>query len=255
MFLKSFKNGSIAQLDRVVVELKYMKSIEDFEQTEDGKYICPECNKTFKKGGICGHFWRCHTEEGQNLKTGQFFHKERNGKIVAWNKGLTKETDERVKKQGETFHNRYVNGVINRSSSKHSEETKKKISEARKKFLLEHPDKVPYKLNHSSKQSYPEKFFENFLNENSIKFSKEYYACGYWLDFCFNEKYYIEVDGEQHYVDQRIVKHDIERTKKLSENGFILIQRIRWSSFQKLSRDEKDKYLKDLSLRIKELGR
>ena len=229
-------------------------SLSDYKFNEEtNKYICPHCGKEYSKNGIGTHIWRNHTEEGQkfNPNTGTY---DRTGR-VAWNKGLTKETDERVKKQGRTFHNRYVNGEINRSSSKHSEETKRKISEIRKKFLLEHPDKVPYKLNHSSKQSYPEKFFENFLNENNIKFSKEYYACGYWLDFCFNEKYYIEVDGEQHYVDQRIVKHDIERTKKLSENGFILLQRIRWSDFQKLSNDEKTKYLKELSLRIKELGR
>ena len=76
-----------------------MASIKNFKQTEDGKYICPECRKTFKKFGICYHFWRCHTEEGQKLKTGQFFHKKENGKIIAWNKGLTKETDERIKKK------------------------------------------------------------------------------------------------------------------------------------------------------------
>ena len=46
----------------------------------------------------------------------------------------------------------------NKYPQRHSEETKKKISEIRKKYLSENPDKVPYKLNHSSTESYPEKY-------------------------------------------------------------------------------------------------
>jgi hypothetical protein len=42
----------------------------------------------------------------------------------------------------------------------HTDETKKKISEIRIKYLRENPDKVPYKLNHYSKgESYPEQYF------------------------------------------------------------------------------------------------
>lgn len=138
-------------------------SLSDYKFNEEtNKYICPECGKEFSKKGIGSHYWRNHTEKGREFVS-NCNREYIKGTRVAWNKGLTKETDERVKKQGRTFHNRYVNGEINRSSSKHSEETKRKISEIRKKFLLEHPDKVPYKLNHSSKQSYPEKFFENFF--------------------------------------------------------------------------------------------
>ena len=45
----------------------------------------------------------------------------------------------------------------------HSNETKEKISISRKKYLSEHPDQVPYLLNHYSKgESYPEKYFEKY---------------------------------------------------------------------------------------------
>jgi len=47
----------------------------------------------------------------------------------------------------------------NSPARKHSQETKEKISEIRKAFLKENPDKVPYRLNHSSRESYPEKIF------------------------------------------------------------------------------------------------
>lgn len=222
--------------------------LKDFKQDESGNYICPECGKTYGKLGIRGHFWRRHTEEGKKFNPNIGFVK---GTRVGWNKGLTKETDERVRKYGETLHNRVVSGELVKVGRPHSEETKKKLSENKRKFYKEHPELVPYVLYHSSKQSYPEKFFEKFLTDHKIDFSKEFYTCGYWLDFCFKEKFYIEIDGEQHYRDQRIIKHDIERTQKLSENGYILLQRIRWADFQKLKSDEKTRFLEELSETIK----
>ena len=48
-----------------------------------------------------------------------------------------------------------------------SEEQKQKISKSRKKYLEEHPDQVPYLLNHSSEISAPEQYFITlFENEN-----------------------------------------------------------------------------------------
>ena len=44
-----------------------------------------------------------------------------------------------------------------------SEEIKQKVSQTMKKFCKEHPDRVPYVLNHSSKESYPEKYFRELL--------------------------------------------------------------------------------------------
>lgn len=210
---------------------------------ETNKYICPHCGKEYTKYGIGNHIWRKHTEDGQKFDPNEGY---QNGTRKVWNKGLTKETDERVRKCGETFHKRFKSGEIKSCKNrKLSEETKKKISDSRKNFLLDHPEKVPYKLNHSSKQSYPEKFFEKFLIDHNIKYEKEKYACGYWMDFCFNEKYYIEIDGEQHYLPKSI-EHDKIRTEKLSENGYILLQRVRWKIFQKLDKISKEEYLKKL---------
>ena len=87
----------------------------------------------------------------------------------SWNKGLTKETDKRIAKGATTLKNGYDTGRLTSSFKGHhwSEEAKKQISESRKKYLQEHPDKVPYLLNHSSKISYPEQYFiDLFKNEN-----------------------------------------------------------------------------------------
>lgn len=120
----------------------------------------------------------------------------------------------------------------------HTEETKRKISEKRKQYLKNNPDKVPYKLNHSSEISYPEEYFlECFKNYKNVSF--QHRVNTYSLDFAnVEEKLYLEVDGEQHYLDNRILKHDIKRTKKLEELGWDGI-RIRWAEFKKLSNDDK----------------
>lgn len=102
----------------------------------------------------------------------------------------------------------------------HTEESKLKISEARKKYLSEHPDKVPYIINHSSKESYPEKYFkEVFVNEElPLKYHKQ--VSKYELDF-YNEDFMVdvEIDGEQHYLDKRISKSDSERDEYMKNLG------------------------------------
>lgn len=217
---------------------------------ETDKYICPYCGKEYAKNGIGHHIWRKHTEEGQKFDPNKGY-KTKNRK--AWNKGLTKETDERVRKSWETLKEKFKNNIIEPSflGRKHSEETKKKISDSRKNFLLNHPEKVPYKLNHSSKQSYPETYFEDFLINHNIDYEKEKCACGYWLDFCFGGKYYIEIDGEQHYLPKSIERDKI-RTEKLAENGFVLLQRVRWKLFKKLDKSSKEEYLQKLESCIKQ---
>ncbi len=128
-----------------------------------------------------------------------------------------------------------------------TDETKKKISESRKKYLEENPDKVPYLLNHYSKgPSYPEKYFmEVFDNEQiDLKYHKQIKY--YQLDF-YNEgkKVDVEIDGEQHYLDGRITKSDEKRNQYLEDLGWIVF-RIRWSDYQKLPYKEKQKVIKEI---------
>jgi very-short-patch-repair endonuclease len=142
---------------------------------------------------------------------------------------------------------------LRKAPRKHSEETKKKISEIRKKYLQDNPDKVPYKLNHSSKESYPEKYFtEVFLNEG-IEVVKYFYIGVYELDFCIpDKKIDIEIDGSQHYYDDKIVESDKRRNKFLEDDGWDVI-RINWSDYQKLSLDNKKEYISNLKSYINNL--
>lgn len=121
---------------------------------------------------------------------------------------------------------------------KHSEETKHKISESYKQYLKEHPEKVGFVINHSSKQSYPEQYFEKvFLNENiDLKYHKQ--IGRYQLDF-YNEELmrYVEIDGNQHYSEY-MIQHDLKRTAYLEELGWTGI-RICWSKYKSSSEEEK----------------
>ena len=126
-----------------------------------------------------------------------------------------------------------------------SEETKKKLSESRLKYLREHPDQVPYLLNHYSKtRSYPELYWDDILKNNRIVFQSEFQVSIYRLDFAIG-KIDLEIDGEQHYADKRILQSDKRRTEYLESIGWKVI-RIRWSVYQKKTEEEKRQFVENL---------
>jgi len=126
-----------------------------------------------------------------------------------------------------------------------TEETKQKLSIARTKYLKENPDKVPYKLNHYSKgQSYPESYFEKWLLKEEISYISEQQVSIYSIDFRIGD-IALEIDGEQHYVDKRIIKSNFYRDEYLKSLDIETI-RVRWAHYQKLSDEEKKDYLNNL---------
>lgn len=128
----------------------------------------------------------------------------------------------------------------------HSEETKNKISVIRKRFLEENPDKIPYKINHKSRgETYPERYFRKWLEKENIPFQQEYRFKLYSFDFLINGRVDLEIDGDQHKLDERIIAHDIKRDDKSKDAGFV-VYRIMWSDYQKLNQEEKSKFLLEL---------
>ena len=129
----------------------------------------------------------------------------------------------------------------------HTEATKQKLSDIRIKHLKEHPDQVPYLLSHSSKgDSYAEKYFKEVFEKENIPLQFHKQIGLYELDF-YNDgkKIAVEVDGEQHYVDKRIVESDVKRTNYLVGLGW-RIYRIRWSKFQMKSYEEKHRIIEEI---------
>ena len=134
---------------------------------------------------------------------------------------------------------------------KHSEETKQKISKIRKKYLEDNPDKVPYLLNHYSKRMpYSEKYFIEVIEKEQLPLKYHLQVGLYELDF-YNEsiKFCLEVDGEQHYLDNRIVESDKRKNAYLENLGWH-VERIRWSTYQKMKYNERVEYINYLRDKI-----
>lgn len=129
---------------------------------------------------------------------------------------------------------------------KHTDQTKKKLSKIRKEWIAKNPDKSPYIISHKSRgETYPEKYFREWLEKENIPFQQEYRFKLYAFDFLVNERVDLEIDGSQHKGDPVIVEHDKKRDKCSLENGFI-VYRIDWMNYQKLSQEEKKNFLCEL---------
>lgn len=91
----------------------------------NGKYKCPYCNKEYSKSGIGTHIWRNHGKGKKHNPNIGF----ENGSRSIWNKGLTKETDERLQRSSESLKKtlKRIGGTF--KGKKHSVKTKKLIGE------------------------------------------------------------------------------------------------------------------------------
>lgn len=78
-----------------------MKIDEQWYNSATGNYVCPICEKQYSKMGIVSHIWRIHGE-GKGKKFGGC----KKGH-VSWNRGLTKETDIRVKHNADAVARKY----------------------------------------------------------------------------------------------------------------------------------------------------
>jgi len=99
--------------------------IEKSWKIDNDKYKCPYCDNVFSKNGISTHILRKHTHPELFINSYKICP---NG--ISWNKGLTKETDERVRKNGESVKLGYLNGNVPPfKGKKHTNESKKLIGQ------------------------------------------------------------------------------------------------------------------------------
>lgn len=133
---------------------------------------------------------------------------------------------------------------------KHTEETKQKISESYKRYLEDHPEMVGFVMNHSSKKSYPESYFEELFSNENIPLMYHKRVGRYELDF-YNEdlKIYIEIDGSQH-DSEYMITHDKERDKYLMDRGWIGM-RIKWSEYMSLDESGRKNVVSEIRKFIK----
>lgn len=193
----------------------------------NGLYKCPLCGKEYPKAGITSHMFRTHTERGK-LHNPFISLKDK----PIWNKGLTKETDERLKRTSETHKANLKAGKIipSQLGKPISPEHKQKISKAMK---LAHKEGRAWNIGMSrwnNKPSYPETFFMRAIsNEFEDKnYVREFNVGIYAIDFAWiSKKLAIEIDGQQHHRFEDYKQRDIRKDKCLTENGWTIL-RIAW---------------------------
>lgn len=111
---------------------------------------------------------------------------------------------------------------------KHTEKSKKTISEKRKLFLKNNPDKHPWKRNDKFK-SVPCEKIKQFLKEKNILFVPEWQPLEnkfYSIDIAFPDiKLGIEINGNQHYnSDGTLKEYYQKRHNEITDSGWTLLE-------------------------------
>lgn len=161
----------------------------------------------------------------------------------SWNKGLTKEIDERIAKNAkhvsESLQKTIASGYVNPTWNGlyWTEEKRKEQSERKKKLYAEHPEKHPNRklANNRAKMNYLEKISYDWLIQNKISFEyqKEFILddTKRFVDFYIPSKHlFIEIDGEYWHPigneadrikDEIAIKHGFETLRIRPKNGVI----------------------------------
>lgn len=208
--------------------------------------FCQYCGKQCKNiNSLRTHEVRCKQNPNRiPIKHNNLEEFNRN-KTSVWNKGLTKENDERIAKMAK---NKSVQ-MKGKPGRPLTDEEKKNLSIKRTEYLKKNGVN---RWSNFKNRSYAEKYFENAFN-NTFEIEYHIKETPYTIDFAdIENKVAIEIDGEQHYISSGLRKEDIKRDNILFNLGWKTI-RIRWSEFTKLSK-EKRKDRIDYFLNKKYLG-
>lgn len=175
-----------------------------------GTWKCSKCNEIF--------------ETRRKL---QDHRKEVHPELVghSWNKGLTKETDDRILFQSNKRNDGYKSGRIKPAfkGKHHSIETKQRLSISMKKAHAEGRAHNIGECRWNNEPSWPEKWFMQVIeNEFEDKnYEREFPFHRFSLDFVWkHKKCVIEIDGKQHFEDPLQKERDLEKDRLLKEEGW-----------------------------------
>lgn len=190
----------------------------------ENDFVCKFCGKSCKNANsLKNHERLCPANPERNYVSHTL------GK-TAWNKGLTKETDLRVKKNSESVRIAMKNSELVKEhlSNMWTNELRQKQSERKKKFYSEHPDQHPnVKLaGNRGKMTYPEQITFDWLNKHSILNEHNYHFVSdkfnRYVDFYLPTlKIFIEVDGEHWHQD---TQKDIDKDNDALKYGIKTIR-------------------------------
>ena len=208
---------------------------------ENITFICRFCGQERKNGNSLRNHERLCKENPNRQRIEEYTHNENWRKACKGHKGTNQFT--KARELGLPIPEGTMKGKVGTWKGKrHTEEQKRKISETQKKNFKESGAKSIWHTQLENRKSFAEQYFDTCFPN----LKQNYHVDRYFLDLANPEKkVYIEVDGEQHYNDQKVVEHDKVRTTRLEELGWKCLRRIRWSEYKKLL-NCKTKYNLDL---------
>lgn len=218
---------------------RHLKSHENKSTRHSNKYtldhddlFCKFCRKECKnKNSLAQHEIRCKFNDNRLPSTLDNYTK--NG--GSWNRGLTKDTDERVRKNSESvsisIKEKIKNGWLPTFATEEywTDEKKKQQSNKRKKFLSEHPEKHPNRILASNRKnySYLENIVSKWLDDNDIKYERQFVYpfkdSNRYVDFYIKDyNLFIEVDGE--YWHKNSIDIDTLKDELALNDGIITLR-------------------------------
>ena len=219
---------------------------------DDTEYECKFCGKLCKgKNSLKNHEIRCKYNPNRiniqsnfikynnDIKTGKIIkeyknHYDKANKLGSEKPIMSNETKNKISKV-------QTGKII-------SDDIRKKISKTQKD---NYRGKSRWYTQTQHRLSYAEQYFYDIF----VNCKKHYHVDRYFLDIAYPEyKVYIEVDGEQHKKDPKVVEHDIERTNNLQNIGWILIERIYWPDYVKMNSADKISYVNTLISKLNKFG-
>lgn len=199
---------------------------QEISVPEDCK--CIHCGKQCKnENSYRQHVIRC-SKNIDRIVIQTPIHVRRKG-IPAWNKGLTKKTDERIKAQAESLSSYMKNKI---SNGEHSgawtaeywtEDRRREKSKEKKDLYKKFPEKHPNRklANNRIKMTYPEKVAHDWLVSQNISFIHQAKILSYFVDFKVGTLL-IEIDGERwHPIGN---EKDQQRDLELLKHGYTVVR-------------------------------
>ena len=216
------------------------------------EFVCKYCGKICKnQNSLTQHEIRCKENPNkiivisnfikynEKVKTGEIVKEYKNNYVKAEKLGLPKpQFPEEAKKKL---------SKAKRGTSM-SMELRKRISQTQKE---NYKGKSRWYTQIQHRLSYAEQYFMPIFPNAE----QHYHVNRYFLDFAYpSHNIYIEIDGEQHKKDPKVVEHDKIRTKILEEDGWTLYKRIYWPDFMKLNENDRKIYIEEILNDLKNLG-
>lgn len=251
--------------DKSCLEIARKNATKSVLKNKGVEVACKYCGKLCKLYGLKNHENYCK-ENPNRIANKRDVSKFNNGTYVVWNKGLTKDTDERVANNGKSLSVSYENGTAKKWCKGLTKETDERLAKLSKKVS----DTINTKVENDAWHSSLGKVYHYDCNGYSMHGSWELALAEYlnsknikWIRPKDKFKYYFEDAWHWYHPDIYLVDYDIYIEVKgcITEKDF-----AKWEQFPKNKKldiyfgddfanlniipDAKTKACKDILIRI-----